>query len=78
MSMNIPRFTAEISLARTTRQYCSAVSGVLSDPSVGTVTSQALVETRGWVGWCPAPFCGRDEWGRCHCYTVQAPPTQVA
>jgi hypothetical protein len=66
-AMNMPGFTAEISLARTTRRYCSAASGLRSHPAVGGVTTQALVRTRGWSSSCPAPFCGRDEYGQCHC-----------
>jgi hypothetical protein len=62
---NMPGFTAEISLARTTRQYRSAAGGL---PASGVITPQAIVETLNWAwGWGCPPTCYPIGYRRCHC-----------
>jgi hypothetical protein len=72
-TMNLPGFTAEISLARMKRQYRSAASGLRNYLASGDITQQMqmIVETF-WGGgfYCP-PSCVRDGFGRCHCPLVE-------
>ena len=69
--MRLPKFTAETSLDRFGAKY-SFFSARADWPEAAAVTAQALVAGRSGLGFwfCPPPFCGRDEYGRCHCLTV--------
>ena len=73
-----PGFTAEASLHSVGKAYQGAVAQPHSTPQAGVVPQQkpaansveAQYAIGGWSWWCPPPFCGRDEYGHCHCLTV--------
>jgi len=65
--MHLLEFTAEASLYRTGAKY-TGYSTNTNGHAANSVEAQFVI--RGWSWWCPPPFCGRDEYGQCHCLSV--------
>jgi len=72
--MNLPRFTAESSLARATAQYRSVRSVMQSRPETAVMPQLSFLGWRGsdWLGhlhFCP-PMCADLGDGHCLCRLV--------
>jgi hypothetical protein len=77
--MNMPGFTAEASLYRMKGEY-AGFSTRASRPGTSSVMAQLYIDRWAVAAeavaaeqffTCLPPFCGRDEYGHCHCLTVE-------